>query len=144
MNLYSDTQLHQDHCQWTEERALWRDEIRMWEEEVEEVQAKLTRLEAALAQQKHDLQVHAASIRIYAERDGRREQLLADYERNGDEERGMVLAQAHEGEIHQQQRQAERHEEIKASQRQLMAKLRVLTTIADHLPPALMPQRESR
>ena len=144
MNLYSDTQLHQDHCQWTEERALWRDEIRMWEQEVEELEAKLTRLQATLAHQKHELQVHAASIRIYAERDGRREQLLADYERNRNEERGMVLAQAHEGEIHQHQRQAMRHEEIKAHQRQLMTKLRALTTIADSLPPSLMPQRESR
>lgn len=137
MTLCSDAQQHRDHCQWSEERALWHDDIRMWEREAEDVEAKLRRVEAALAQQKHELQVHAASIRIYAERDGRREQLLAENERNANEERGMMLAHAHEGEIHQHERQRERHEEIKATQRRLMRELRALIALADRLPPAV-------
>lgn len=136
MSLYSDTELHRDHCEWAQERAMWHDDVRVWQEEVEEVGGKLKRIEAALAQQKHDLQVHAAAVRMYGERDGRREHLLAEYERDGNEERGMLLGYAHEGEIQQQERQRERHEEIKATQRRLMADLRALLAAADRLPPA--------
>ena len=141
MNVYSDTQLHRDHHQWTEERASWHDDVRVWEEEIDELLAKLKRVEAALAQQRHHLQVHAAAIRAYQERDGRREHLLVECLRGGDEERGMVLAHAHAGEIGQQQRQRERHEEIKASQRRLIAELRALLSAADSLPPSVRQER---
>jgi hypothetical protein len=137
MNASSDTQMHRDHCQWNQERALWHDDVRIWEEELEEIAAKLKRVEAALAQRKHALQVHAAAIRIYQGRDGGREHALVQYERDGNDERGRLLAQAHGGEIQEHQRQRERHEEIKASQRCLMSELRPLIAAADRLPPAL-------
>lgn len=137
MNAHSETQLHRDHLQWAEARALWHDDVRAWESEIAEVEAKLRRVEAALAQQKHDLQVHAAAIRIYQERDGRREHLLVECLRDGNDERGMVLVHAHEGESNQQERQSERHEELKASQRRLMGTLRPLIPIADRLPPSV-------
>src|SRR5690348_2615246 len=94
-----DTQLHRDHCQWNQDRAMWHDDLRVWEEEIDEAVAKLRRIEAALEQQKHNLQVHAAAIRIYQERDGRREHLLVECLHDGNEERNMVLVHAHEGEI---------------------------------------------
>ena len=137
MKRYSDTQVHRDHCQWNEERALWHDEIRMWEEEIEKASAKLRRVEAVLAQQKHDLQVHAAAIRIYQQRDGQREHALVHCERHSDDERRMLLARVHGGEVEEHRRQNERHEEIKASQRRLMGELRTLIATADRLPPAL-------
>lgn len=133
----STTQLHRDHCQWNEERAMWHDDLRMWEEEIDEAAAKLKRVDAVLAQQKHNLQVHAAAVRLYQERDGRREHLLVECLRNAGEERGSVLAHAHEGEIDQQQRQRDRHEELKVSQRRLMSELSTLIATADRLPPAL-------
>lgn len=137
MNAYSETQLHRDHLQWTEARASWHDDVRIWESEIEEAEAKLRRVEAALAQQKRNLQVHAAAIRIYQERDGRREHLLVECLREGNEERSTVLAHAHEGEVGQQERQSERHEELKASQRRLMLELRPLVAFADRLPSSV-------
>ena len=137
MSVYSDTQLHRDHVQWTNERALWHDDVRIWEREVEQLEANLRHITAVLAQQKHDLQVHAAAISIYQQRDGRREHALVQCERNGSEECEMLLVHAHEGEIREHERQRERHEEIKASQRRLMADLRALTAAADRLPPSV-------
>lgn len=137
MNVYSDTQLHRDHCRWTEERAMWYDDIRVWEKEVEAAEARLKRVASALAQQKHDLQVHAGVIRAYQERDGRRERLLAEFERDGNEERGLVLIHAHEGDVQQHERQRERHEEIKTGQHRLISELHSLNAIADHLPPTV-------
>ena len=137
MKPYSGRQLHRDHCQWNEERALWHDEIRIWEEEIELAAAKLTRLEAVLAQQRHALQIHAAAIRIHQQSDGKREHLLVGCERNGDDERRMLLGRVHGGQIEEHQRQRERHEEIKASQRRLMSEVATLIAVADHMPPAL-------
>ena len=143
MNVYSDIELHRDHFQWSEERALWHDDLRIWEEELEEAAAKLKRIEASLEQQSHQLHVHAAAIRIYQERDGRREHLLVECLQDGNEERGMVLAHAHEGEVSQQARQRERHDELKSLQRRLMAEVRPLVQIADRLPPANAVRRIS-
>lgn len=140
MNVYSDTQLHRDHRQWAEERALWHDDVRVWEEEVEEIGAKLKRVEAALARQKHDLQVHAAAVRLYGGCYARREHALVEYEQDGNGEKGMLLAHVHEGEVQQHARQCQRHEEIKVSQHRLMAELRALIAIADRLPPT--PRRD--
>jgi hypothetical protein len=137
MKPYSDTQLHRDHCEWNKERASWHDDLRIWEEEIEEAAAKLKRMEAVLAQQKHELQVHAAAIRIYQQRDGQREHALVRCERDGNDERRMLLAHVHQHEIDEHQRQRERHEEIKASQRGLMSELGTLIATADRLPPAL-------
>jgi hypothetical protein len=135
MSVSSDTRIHQDHRQWADERALWHDDIRMWEQEIEELTGKLQRIEAALGRQKHDLQVHAGAVRLYGERDACREHELACCERAANEEKERVLAQAHDTEISEQGRQRERHAELKASQRRLMAELRSLIQIADRLPP---------
>lgn len=138
MSTCNDTQLHRDHIEWSKDRALWHDDVRIWEHEIEQLEAKLRRITAVLVQQKHDLQVHAASISIYQQRDGRREHALVQYERDGSEERGKLLEHAHEGEIREHERQRERHEEIKAIQRRLMTELHALNATADRLPPALV------
>ncbi|HWB08598.1 MAG TPA: hypothetical protein VG826_05215 [Pirellulales bacterium] len=132
----SDIKIHRDHCRWSDERTLWHDDVRMWEQEIEELRGKLQRIEIALGRQKHELQVHAAAVRLYGERDARREHELACCEREGNEEKEMMLAQVHDTEISQQNRQRERHNELKASQRRLMSELRSLVQIADRLPPA--------
>ena len=136
MNVYSDTQVHRDHLQWAEERAMWHDDVRVWEEEVEELEAKLKQITAALVRQKHELQVHSGVIRVDGEHDARHEHALAEYERDGNEERMKLLANAHNGETCQQTRHRQRHEEIKATQRRLIAELRALIPIANRLPPA--------
>jgi hypothetical protein len=135
MSVSSDIRIHQDHCQWADERALWHDDVRVWEQEIEELKGKLRRIETALGRQKHELQVHAAGVRLYGERDALREHELARCERECNDEKGMMLVQAHDTEISQQNRQRERHAELKASQRRLMAELRSLIQIADRLPP---------
>ncbi|HVA48767.1 MAG TPA: hypothetical protein VNH11_20545 [Pirellulales bacterium] len=133
MNTYKDSEIHCDHCQWTSERALWHDDVRVWEQEIDEMGAKLRRVEAVLIQHRHDLQVHAAALRLYDDRDARREHALAQYEKEGNDEKGMVLEHAHESEVSQQARQRERHHELKAAQRRLMANLLAMAKIADHL-----------
>ena len=134
MNTYTDREIHSDHRQWTEERAMWHDDVRVWEDEIESMRAKLERVDAALARQKHDLQVHAAALRLYDDRDGRREHALAECERCSNDEKEMVLAHAHDAEVSQQARQRERHNELKTIQRRLMAEMLAMAKIADRLP----------
>jgi hypothetical protein len=136
MAISNDIKIHHDHREWSDERALWHDDIRVWQQEIDELSGKVQRIELALGRQKHDLQVHAAAVRLYDKRDAGREHELACCERNGNEEKGMVLAHAHDTEISQQCRQRQRHAELKASQRQLMSELRSLIEMADRLPPA--------
>ncbi|HET6878682.1 MAG TPA: hypothetical protein VFI31_00835 [Pirellulales bacterium] len=137
MNAYTPTQVHHDHHEWTEERALWHDDIRVWEEEVDELLAKLQRIAAVLTEQKHSLRVHGAALRLYEQGNARCEHLLAECERYGNDERECILGHAHEGEVQRQDRQRERHEELKASQRRLMSDVRPLTRLAETLPPTV-------
>lgn len=137
MTLFSDTTLHSDHLRWANERALWHDDVRAWEGEIEQLEGKLQHVHAVLAQQKRNLQIHAASIRLTGESDARSEHALADVERNGNDEQGRLLANAHETAIQRQVRQSGRHDEIKSRQHWLMKTLRGLAAIADRLPPTL-------
>jgi hypothetical protein len=137
MNVYTPTQVHRDHREWTEERALWHDDVRVWEKEVDDLLAKLQRVEAALSEQKHNLRVHAAALRLYEEGNARCEHLLADCERYGNDERESLLAHAHEGEVQRQDRQRERHQELKVSQRLLMSEIRPFARLGDDLPPVV-------
>jgi hypothetical protein len=135
MNLYTSTQVHRDHREWSDERAMWHDDVRVWEGEIDDLMAKIQRIEAALVEQRHNLQVHAASVRLYEEAGARSEHLLADCERHGNDERECVLAHAHEGEVQRQERQRERHEELKAAQRLLVIEVRPLARVGEYLPP---------
>ena len=131
MLAYTDHQLHKDHRLWTSERALWHDDVRIWEREIDGLRAKLKQIDAALEQQKRDLQVHAAALTLYERRDAEREHALVQYEQDCDDEKRVVLGRAHETEMSQHGLQRQRHEDIKASQRRLLAQVRSFARFAE-------------
>ena len=135
MIIYSDIEIHSDHRQWSEERALWCDEVELWDAEIDKARAALRRIEAALARQKHDLRSHAAALPREQACDARGEHALAQFEWDGNQEREMLLAHTHEDEVARQAQQRQRHEELKATQRRLIAHLGVLPEIVGRLPP---------
>ena len=124
-------QLHDDHRLWTSERALWHDDVRIWERDIDGLRAKLKQIDAALDKQKRDLQVHAAALTLYGQRDAQREHDLVQYERDCDDEKRVLLGRVHEAEMSQHGLQRQRHEDLKASQRRLLAQLRSFARFAE-------------
>lgn len=135
MIIYSDNEIHRDHRQWSEERALWGEEVALWESEIDRALVALRRIEIALARQKHDLRSHAGALPREQACDARGEHALAQIEWDGNLEREMLLAHAHEGEVARQAQERQRHEDLKATQRRLVADLGVLARIVERLPP---------
>lgn len=131
MLAYTDHQLHDDHRMWTSERALWHDDVRIWQREIDGLRARLKQIDAALEQQQRDLQVHAAALTLYEQRDARREHSLVQYEQDCDDERRMLLGRVHEAEVSQHGLQRARHEDLKVSQRRLLAQLRSFARLVE-------------
>ncbi|HEX7448004.1 MAG TPA: hypothetical protein VF306_10685 [Pirellulales bacterium] len=131
MLAYTDHELHEDHRLWTSERALWHDDVRIWQREIDGLRARLKQIDAALEQQQRDLQVHAAALTLYEQRDARREHSLVQYEQDCDDERRMLLGRVHEAEVSQHGLQRARHEDLKVSQRRLLAQLRSFARLGE-------------
>lgn len=135
MILSSDTKIHRDHRQWSEERALWGEEVRLWQSEIDRALVALRRIEIALARQKLELRSHEAALPRAEACDARGERALIQFELDGNQERKMLLAHAHESEVARQARQRQRHEGLKATQRRLVAYLGALSEIVERLAP---------
>lgn len=139
MAMYTEPQIedkHQhriedNHRQRSSERALWHDDVRIWQEEIDALRAKLRQMDLALEQQKHNLQVHAAALTLYEQRDAQREHAWVQCQRAGDDEIRTVLDRGNEAEVSQHGLQRQRHEDLKAAQRRLFSQLRSLARLTE-------------
>ncbi|HEX7378354.1 MAG TPA: hypothetical protein VF278_14645 [Pirellulales bacterium] len=131
MSAHTECQLHENHRQRTGERALWHDDVRIWQAEIDALRVKLKQIDLELERQKHDLQVHAAALTLYEQRDAQREHAWIQSERICDDEKRMALDHADEGETSQHGLQRRRHEDLKAGQRRLLSHLRSLARFTE-------------
>jgi len=108
----SNLQMHREHRTWKSEDAMWRDDVRAWEEETHAAQHEIARVQAALAEHLHELEKHAAAVRLYETDRDAHEHSLASRERIGGPEKDSDAGGRHSAE-------ADKHENLRAAHERL-------------------------
>jgi hypothetical protein len=131
MTAYTETQMHQDHLRWTNDRGMWRDDLRVWQEETARALAELKQLQVAL----EALEVHGGAIRSYEQSTAAREHALVQEKRKCNDEAKMSLAMTHGRDVLEHDRLLVKHEEIKHHHREAMAHMQAsLKAACNQLP----------
>lgn len=110
--------MHHQHLEWKSENDLWLDEVRTWQFELYKVKSDAARLQANLENHERALAAQAEAIRVYKERIGKEERILATDQACCDKQLLPDTRFAHEVELHQ--KESERHNRIKRHHRQVM------------------------
>jgi len=137
MIYHTENQMHEDHLEWTSDRAMWRDDLRAWEEETAQAIADLQGLQAALAEHERALETHAAAIRAYEQGEVGRTHALIESKKQCNDEARKSLVNAHARDRQHHQKLLANHEAIKHRHRETLAHLRALLKAACELTPKL-------
>lgn len=121
---------HQEHNQWSSERALWLDEVDFWRKDHDQALSKLEEIEKALKQQSRALFKHAQSIRKHAETEHEHEKSMTNEEQDLSS-KVFEVADENKTKVHQKERQIqaqqlELHHDLKTQHFKLMAMINML------------------